>query len=504
MSGKISQDTTVPFKSSIYIPGVDLSLAVGFQNVKLRADTINGPWITPQQYGAVANGSDCTAAITTMLSANPLGMFYFPPGTYGISTQITVGSGQFIVGAGPGVTVFNVLSATADIFALSGSGTAWGGMSGFSMTAGVPRTAGRYIYDTAGFPTVVENFSLNGAFIGIELATAICYYRNGSIRDTKASTGIVIKVSGGNDHFINNVVCDNPIAQCAAGLQIVQSGGTFVSSCDFIRCGIGVALIPQNGNAVDWCSFTDVYADTNSAQGWLFECAGTGAILGAVLENCWSSSNSTDGVFVDKSSGTIDNISLSNFRCINNGANGINLVACTHWTQIGGTVAGNSQGVPATQSGIAVAATCDHVILKGIQLGTIATFGDTHLNQITLGNGIDFVQIEGCNLSTSHTPIGYSTFGNNSIIRNNFGFVNEFHGTGQVNNGTTSNTVPHGLTITPAVADIVISPLTSMASVGINSAWVSAAGATTFTVSVNTAPSSPYFFSWAARTAGAR
>jgi hypothetical protein len=349
---------------------------------------------------------------------------------------------------------------------------------------------------------VVENFSLNGAFIGIELATAICYYRNGSIRDTVASTGIAIRVTSGNEHFVNNVVIDNPIAQCAYGIQVVQSGGTYLSSISVIRSGVGVGLIPQNGNNVDWFSATDVLCDTCTNQGWLLECGGNGVIRGAVLENCWASSNGV-GMYVDKVAGTIDTISLSNFRCINNLGVGINLASCSRWTQIGGYVASNSQVPLATQAGLSVAAICDHVILKGIQFGGLPTLGDSQLDQIILGNGVDFVHIEGCNLTTAHTTLAYATIGNNVTIRNNFGFVNEFHGTGSVLNGTTSNTVPHGLTVTPATSDIVISPLTSMAAVGINSAWVSAAGATTFTVSVNTAPSSPFFFSWAARTAGA-
>jgi hypothetical protein len=285
-------------------------------------------FITPQQYGAVADGSDCTAAMNAMLAANPTGLFYCRAGTYGLSSQVTIGSGQFIFGAGPGATVFKVTSAASDIFVFSGpagvdSRSPWAGLRGFSMMTTVPRTGGRYIYDAAGCPTLIENFSMSGAMLGIEFNDVAAYCLNGMIRDTVATNGVCIKITAGGDHYISNIICDNPTAQCGYGLQITNSGGSVIRSCDFIRCGTGVALMPTlSGQSVDWLFCTDVMTDTCTNYGWLMTPGNTNVIRGAALENCWASSNGT-GMLVDRGSGTIDNISLTNFT-LQPGSNYVN------------------------------------------------------------------------------------------------------------------------------------------------------------------------------------
>jgi hypothetical protein len=101
MSGKISQDTTVPFKSSIFIPGVDMSLGVGSQNVKLLASSFSAAsFVTPQQFGAVGDGiTDDTAAIQQAMTASKA--VYFPDGLYKVTSTLTGQAGQVLIGTQP-------------------------------------------------------------------------------------------------------------------------------------------------------------------------------------------------------------------------------------------------------------------------------------------------------------------------------------------------------------------------------------------------------------------
>src|SRR5579862_4689310 len=111
MSGKISQDTTVNYKSGIFIPGVDMSLGVGSQNVKLLASSfVNATFVTPQQFGATADGSHddlpaINAAISAVSSAG--GIVFFPPGVYAISGPVQIRSPDVTLqGSGAGNWLF--------------------------------------------------------------------------------------------------------------------------------------------------------------------------------------------------------------------------------------------------------------------------------------------------------------------------------------------------------------------------------------------------------------
>src|SRR5882672_11655075 len=119
MSGKISQDATVAFKAGIYIPGVDTSLGVGFQNIKLLATSLQGGWANVLAYGAIGDGfADDTAAITAAITAMTTagGVVYFPPGTYRCSpTAFTAISHATLLGAGP----------YASQITFTGSGVGW-------------------------------------------------------------------------------------------------------------------------------------------------------------------------------------------------------------------------------------------------------------------------------------------------------------------------------------------------------------------------------------------
>jgi hypothetical protein len=87
---------------------------------------------------------------------------------------------------------------------------------------------------------------------------------------------------------------------------------------------------------------------------------------------------------------------------------------------------------------------------------------------------------------TDHATGAATIVGSNNVVRNNIGYTTEARGTSSVANGATAGTVTHGLSATPAVKDISLTPINNMGSA--SKLWVASAGATTFVVNVNTDP----------------
>jgi hypothetical protein len=76
--------------------------------------------------------------------------------------------------------------------------------------------------------------------------------------------------------------------------------------------------------------------------------------------------------------------------------------------------------------------------------------------------------------------------GSGNTFRNVQGYVTENKGTATVANGTTSVNVTHGLAVTPAAKDIVVTPTNNLGSA--TKFWTSSFTTTTFTINVNADP----------------
>jgi hypothetical protein len=86
-----------------------------------------------------------------------------------------------------------------------------------------------------------------------------------------------------------------------------------------------------------------------------------------------------------------------------------------------------------------------------------------------------------------------------TIIRDNAGWKTEANGAATVLSGTTSIAVTHGLSITPALNMISVTPTNSMGTA--TKFWISGVGATQFTINVDANPgATTATFVWAARS----
>lgn len=103
------------------------------------------------------------------------------------------------------------------------------------------------------------------------------------------------------------------------------------------------------------------------------------------------------------------------------------------------------------------------------------------------------------NLLQATTSIsGAAGFAHANYIRANNGWTTETNGQAVVPNGSTTFVVTHGLSLTPDLEDISLSPLNDLGSA--SKFWVTTPTPTTFTITVNTNPgASTASFAWACR-----
>jgi Pectate lyase superfamily protein len=117
MVGKISQDKTVPFTPSLFLPAIDMTRPLGSQNVKVAGsslvETTAFPFVTPQQFGAIGDGvADDTAAIQAAVATGKRVYLPTPAVCYCVKDAISCTTkGQIIQGDGKGVTIICVDSS---------------------------------------------------------------------------------------------------------------------------------------------------------------------------------------------------------------------------------------------------------------------------------------------------------------------------------------------------------------------------------------------------------
>jgi hypothetical protein len=348
--------------------------------------------------------------------------------------------------------------------------------------------------------SLIDNFTLEGAFIGIELSGTATYVTRGQIRDCTAATGIALRISGGGDHYLMHLIFDNPTADPFAGLEIVQSGGSFVSDCDFIRCGTGIFIAPGQDQIVEWCSFSQVDTDTCKLNGLRIETVpgSNGLVYGLAFQNFWASSAASDGILISGGGSWVDGLNFTNLRCVNNGHSGVIILNAAKNIQFtGGQISGNSTAAAFTYSGIDIGANVTSVRVAGMRIGAMGPFADIHAAGIKIeaGSGDDFIIAEN-DLSTTGTPLTNAATGTSVIISNNMGYRMRAKGPGTIAIAATSVAINHGMQVTPARSDVMVTPETDPAVSGITRWWVSATTSLSFTVSVDTAATNVFYFGW--------
>ena len=311
--------------------------------------------ISVKSFGAKGDGvTDDTAAIQAGINALATtgGALSFPTGTYNVSTNITqpYSTGIQLVGNGPASTVIRTTSATNEVLTVSGALTYISGI-GFSTT--VTRTAGAYVNFTGGpgaYNSTIQNFQMNGDFIGIMLYGVACNILDGYF-NLGAANSIRILV-GGNDtsQRIDNIIMmaqsrtTNPPA---AGIKIVDSSALTISNCSVISQGVCLLIAPDVGKSVYSTFVHDCFFDSANT-GISINATGTNNVNRIRFANCWASSHSANGVSIQNTgTGTVGPVHIQDMHAnYNTAGSGISVGAgCLDVQVIGGMFGQNTHGI---------------------------------------------------------------------------------------------------------------------------------------------------------------
>ena len=117
-------------------------------------------------------------------------------------------------------------------------------------------------------------------------------------------------------------------------------------------------------------------------------------------------------------------------------------------------------------------------------------------NNATKGLTISSAEIAATVAYNDFSTDGVTENGTNTRINKNIGYVTENSGAQQLDSGTTSEVVTHGLDVTPAKEDIFITGQENPTN-EIGNIYLTGVGATTFTVNVRNDPgTSNWSFGW--------
>jgi hypothetical protein len=379
MPGKISQDLTVPFKPSLYIPGVDLSLGLGNQNVKLLASSLNNMQVTPQQFGAVGDGvTDNTVAFNAALAALAAaggGKLYIPAGSYRITGPLTYTAGALHITGDGKDSVLSFGSTTADLFTFAGPDMT---LSDLNVTTPFQTsTAGTLFNFTDANNAKLSRIWTNGGYQVVQFlgAPGKLSYRT-SINDCNFVNVMGNAVYydpyfGGLGMIVETDILGAPTDQ-GSGI-IIEAGDTFTfTNMNIAALKFGVLAISQTGgiNYVANILATNVLCDgagtsfeSGLQDGWCFDGGAAGTYVSRIhLSSCWGGAMGRHGFNVENAT----DVTFTNCIGIGNQGNGFLVSApSSDITLDGCTASWNSANNANDNDGIHIAGAVTDFIITG-------------------------------------------------------------------------------------------------------------------------------------------
>jgi hypothetical protein len=462
MSGRISDDVTVPYKAGIFIPGVDMTLAPGSRNIKVLASSIASFAQLPGlfdllDYGAKGDGvADDTAAFNAALAAMPAsgGMIWLGPGfTYLVTGTINIAKAHVTL-FGPGATI-TTNNATADLFNVTAD---YFSLAGPMITASVTRTAGAFVHINNGNYARISDFTMTAFFNGIVVDGAgggptQPHISHGRLMQGVPGTSIGIVINSGVDLVLEHLW----IVGGAAGANLMN--GVLVNACgdltldhvSTVYAGTGLSIAVAATKVVQIVSVIDSFFDSGSGAGIYINSAGSVQLV--KIEGTWVATNAQGQLIMTTSgSGTVEQVDAINSIFSNSpaSANGvvINTTSVTYVSLIGSTVSGNG-GV-----GVLIQPNAIFVKIIGCTIGQSGEFGGNTGFGIVVGGGCTRLTIAdnylsgntGGSVSISAADLTSPT----NFIHHNFNFITANAGVASVPAGTNpSVVVPHGLPYAP-------------------------------------------------------
>jgi hypothetical protein len=398
------------------------------------------------QADVVCKGVDDQIKIQEAIDALPAGggKVVLSSGEFAISTAFTLPANVELCGFG----LSSILKATADITVVNAPN---GGckIKDLKVTSDVVRTGGTGIY-VGGMSNEIDGVYIDNQYQGIYAKDAtILYITNSNIRDCSF---VNISIDGGNDHYIQNVVIDNPntVDTNLAGVRLFRTAAIWMTDVDIIRGGIGLLADPPTGEWVRNGFFKGVAIDSSRGRGAYLSIGNGGDIRALTFVDCWLSYNGTVGALIRGAK----LIKLRDCKIYGNKQHGVHLDynAPEHVTIEGCYVLSNGAELADTYDNIFANLGSD-IIIRHNKIGVYDVVGTTTPRygvNVSSGVGCDALDNEFFNLTN---PVSFLGTGH---VRRNKGHVTENSGTATFSGdaATTAFTIAHGLAAAPTVVNL--------------------------------------------------
>lgn len=385
-----------------------------------------------KDYGAIGDGStDDTAAIQAAINALPAsgGCVFVPPGTYSISSSLSLSEGAELCGTGSG-SILQVRSSALGIDVVkigNGSGTlSFAAVRHLKITSNGQKTAGSAIVLNKAYRVWLESLSLEFQYRGVYIqdSTAI-WLKNSDIRDTKENAITIESALGqGFEWYIDSVLCDNPtVSNIGTGLLWNGGESLHVSHSNFQRFTNGFVANTTNGRESRFAFIEGMICDFSSDNNVRITNTGTGATVGLTFTNCWSGTATNYGILVDRpGAGLVQGVRWVGGKVFHNGLAGFRLAGGqdTHISDC--DIIANSQTVSAARHGVEVGGDVGEFSVTGCRIGGGFQQGDTHGYAIHIDPGTSDHYIlanNDCHGNNNSPIIDDNGTGSNKVVANN-------------------------------------------------------------------------------------
>lgn len=351
-------------------------------------------------YGAKGDGSaDDTSAIQSAINAASSGggRVYLPPGTYLISSSLTITSNCVsLIGAGIGATTIKAKGGSEGIDMLViGDGThtiSKVRIQEILLDAANQKTGGKAIRIQLGFQIWIESVNLEHQYDALYIHNStLTFFNNANIRET-AHNGLWWDndLQSGYDLYVNNICMDNPTVS-NSGYGIYWNGGEnlVIQNCDVEHFSEGFFVAPGPGRVCHFGFFVNAEFDTCGDNCIDINSAG-GDTNGLTFTNSWSGTAVNYGVLISNGAGGLTSgIRFIGHKSYHNGLAGFRLDGGSDIHLTNCDVISNSQTSSGSRNGVEItASTSANWSIIGGRFGNGQDQGSTQQHGIFTDNAM--------------------------------------------------------------------------------------------------------------------